>query len=147
MLYDQDKLAGGMMRTQIPKFRLPESVLDEEYGNYILGLEPELRLGAAHRQPGKRSLAVRRLRRGVRQLRRAGAGAISKFPDATKQRANIHIGIDLACRASRSATSTKSASRVIVLGGGNTAMDCCRTSRRLGGEDVHVVVRSGFEER
>jgi ferredoxin len=36
--------------------------------------------------------------------------------------------------------------RVIVLGGGNTAMDCCRTARRLGGEDVKVIVRSGFEE-
>ena len=35
---------------------------------------------------------------------------------------------------------------MIVLGGGNTAMDCCRTSRRLGGESVQVVVRSGFEE-
>ena len=33
-----------------------------------------------------------------------------------------------------------------MLGGGNTAMDCCRSSRRLGGEDVKVVVRSGFEE-
>src|SRR5206468_12803489 len=36
--------------------------------------------------------------------------------------------------------------RVIVLGGGNTAMDCCRSARRLGGEEVKVVVRSGFEE-
>jgi formate dehydrogenase (NADP+) beta subunit len=36
--------------------------------------------------------------------------------------------------------------RVIVLGGGNTAMDCCRSARRLGGEDVKVIVRSGFEE-
>ena len=44
VLYDQDPQAGGMMRTQIPKFRLPETVLDEEVG-YILGLEPELRLG------------------------------------------------------------------------------------------------------
>ena len=44
VLYDQDKKAGGMMRTQIPKFRLPEAVLDEEVG-YITGLEPELRLG------------------------------------------------------------------------------------------------------
>jgi ferredoxin len=35
---------------------------------------------------------------------------------------------------------------VIVLGGGNTAMDCCRSSRRLGGEQVDVVVRSGFDE-
>ena len=40
--------------------------------------------------------------------------------------------------------TTKIGKRVIVLGGGNTAMDCCRTSRRLGGEKVQVVVRSGF---
>jgi NADPH-dependent glutamate synthase beta subunit-like oxidoreductase len=44
VLYDSDLAAGGMMRTQIPKFRLPESVLDEEV-DYILDLEPELRLG------------------------------------------------------------------------------------------------------
>ena len=44
MLYDGDATAGGMMRTQIPKFRLPETVLDEEV-DYILDLEPELRLG------------------------------------------------------------------------------------------------------
>src|SRR5882757_37305 len=44
VLYDQDKDAGGMMRTQIPKFRLPETVLDEEV-DYILDLKPELRLG------------------------------------------------------------------------------------------------------
>ena len=41
---------------------------------------------------------------------------------------------------------TKIGKRVIVLGGGNTAMDCCRSARRLGGEDVKVIVRSGFEE-
>jgi NADPH-dependent glutamate synthase beta subunit-like oxidoreductase len=41
---------------------------------------------------------------------------------------------------------TKIGKRVIVLGGGNTAMDCCRSSRRLGGDDVKVIVRSGFEE-
>src|SRR5262245_60358095 len=44
VLIDQDPKAGGMMRTQIPKFRLPETVLDEEV-DYILGLQPELRLG------------------------------------------------------------------------------------------------------
>src|ERR1700726_1394918 len=42
--FDGDASAGGMMRTQIPKFRLPETVLDEEV-NYILDLKPELRLG------------------------------------------------------------------------------------------------------
>src|SRR2546430_10159299 len=40
----------------------------------------------------------------------------------------------------------KTGKRVIVLGGANAAMDCCRTSRRLGGDDVKVIVRSGFDE-
>src|SRR5882724_11028764 len=44
VLYDGDASAGGMMRTQIPKFRLPETVLNEEV-NYILDLQPQLRLG------------------------------------------------------------------------------------------------------
>jgi ferredoxin len=58
---------------------------------------------------------------------------------------NIHIGIDWLASVWFGHTS-KVGRRVIVLGGGNTAMDCCRTSRRLGGQDVKVIVRSGFEE-
>jgi formate dehydrogenase beta subunit len=58
---------------------------------------------------------------------------------------HIHLGIDwLANVAFGHVTSISK--RVIVLGGGNTAMDCCRSARRLGGEDVKVIVRSGFEE-
>jgi formate dehydrogenase beta subunit len=57
----------------------------------------------------------------------------------------IHLGIDwLASVAFGHVTSISK--RVIVLGGGNTAMDCCRSARRLGGEDVKVIVRSGFEQ-
>ena len=67
------------------------------------------------------------------------------IPGRKEAGANIHIGIDwLSCVSFGHTTSI--GKRVIVLGGGNTAMDCCRTSRRLGGEDVNVIVRSGFEE-
>src|SRR5207237_3009247 len=58
---------------------------------------------------------------------------------------NLHTGIGWLSAVSFGHTS-KIGKRVIVLGGGNTAMDCCRTSKRLGGEDVKVIVRSGFEE-
>jgi ferredoxin len=58
---------------------------------------------------------------------------------------NIHIGIDWLASVSFGHTS-KIGKKVIVLGGGNTAMDCCRTSKRIGGEDVKVIVRSGFDE-
>src|SRR5204863_2460189 len=67
------------------------------------------------------------------------------LPGRQEASARIHIGIDWLSSVSFGHT-TKIGKRVIVLGGGNTAMDCCRTSRRLGGDDVKVVVRSGFEE-
>src|SRR5436190_1229160 len=68
-----------------------------------------------------------------------------EIPGRAEGAANIHIGIDWLSSVSFGHIS-KIGKRVIVLGGGNTAMDCCRSSRRLGGEDVKVVVRSGFEE-
>jgi formate dehydrogenase (NADP+) beta subunit len=67
------------------------------------------------------------------------------IPGREEAAANIHIGIDWLSSVSFGHID-RIGKRVIVLGGGNTAMDCCRTSRRLGGEEVKVVVRSGFEE-
>ena len=141
VLYDGDKSAGGMMRTQIPKFRLPETVLDEEVG-YILGLEPELKLG-------EKIDSLKNLLAQDYDAIFVGCGAPRgrelEIPGREEAKANIHIGIDWLSSVSFGHT-TSIGKRVIVLGGGNTAMDCCRTSRRLGGEQVHVVVRSGFEE-
>jgi NADPH-dependent glutamate synthase beta subunit-like oxidoreductase len=138
VLYDSDAAAGGMMRTQIPKFRLPETVLDEEV-NYILDLEPELRLG-------QKIDSLKALLAKDYDAIFVGCGAPRgrelDIPGRKEAGANIHIGIDWLSSVSFGHT-TKIGKRVIVLGGGNTAMDCCRTSRRLG---VTVVVRSGFEE-
>jgi NADPH-dependent glutamate synthase beta subunit-like oxidoreductase len=141
VIYDGDPFAGGMMRTQIPKFRLPERVLDEECG-YILGLEPETRFG----QKVESLKAV--LAEGYDAVF-VGCGAPRgrdlDIPGRKEAAEHIHIGIDWLASVSFGHT-TRIGKRVIVLGGGNTAMDCCRTSRRLGGEDVQVVVRSGFAE-
>jgi NADPH-dependent glutamate synthase beta subunit-like oxidoreductase len=141
VIYDQDKLAGGMMRTQIPKFRLPERVLDEEC-NYILDLEPELKLG-------QRIDSLKALLSDNYDAIFVGCGAPRgrdlDIPGRKEAAANIHIGIDWLSSVSFGHVE-RIGRRVIVLGGGNTAMDCCRTSRRLGGEEVQVVVRSGFEE-
>jgi NADPH-dependent glutamate synthase beta subunit-like oxidoreductase len=75
----------------------------------------------------------------------APRGRELEIPGRKEGAENIHIGIDWLSSVSFGHT-TSIGKRVIVLGGGNTAMDCCRTSRRLGGEEVKVVVRSGFEE-
>ncbi|MGN6516949.1 MAG: FAD-dependent oxidoreductase, partial [Rhizomicrobium sp.] len=140
-IYDADPFAGGMMRTQIPKFRLPESVLDEEC-NYILDLKPETKFGT-------RIESMKALLAEGYDAVFVGSGAPRgrelDIPGRKEAAANIHIGIDWLSSVSFGHT-TSIGKRVIVLGGGNTAMDCCRTSRRLGGDEVKVVVRSGFEE-
>ena len=79
-----------MIRTQIPKFRLPESVIDEEVG-YVLDLGVDFRAG--QRIDSMKALLGRRLRRGVRRQRRA-ARARPRHPRTQEAAANIHIGID-----------------------------------------------------
>jgi formate dehydrogenase (NADP+) beta subunit len=141
VLYDGDRLAGGMIRTQIPRFRLPESIIDEEVG-YVTGMGVELRLG--QRVDSLKAL----LSEGYDAIfigTGAPRGRDLDIPGRQEAAANIHIGIDWLSSVSFGHI-TRIGKRVIVLGGGNTAMDCCRSSKRLGGEDVTVVVRSGFEE-
>jgi formate dehydrogenase beta subunit len=141
VVFDGDPRAGGMMRTQIPKFRLPESVIDEEVG-YILDLGVEFR-------GGERIDSMKALLAQGYDAVFVGSGAPRgrelDVPGRREAAANVHIGIDWLASVSFGHT-TRIGKRVVVLGGGNTAMDCCRSSRRLGGDDVQVVVRSGFEE-
>ena len=140
-VFDSDRLAGGMIRSQIPKFRLPETVIDEEVG-YILDLGVDFRSG--HRIDSLRAL----LGEGFDAVfigSGAPRGRDLDIPGRRQAAGNIHIGIDWLSSVAFGHV-TKIGRRVIVLGGGNTAMDCCRSSRRLGGEDVKVIVRSGFEE-
>jgi len=140
-IFDQDALPGGMMRTQIPKFRLPDAVLDEECG-YILDLGIEF-VG------GKRIDSLKALLAEGWDAVFVGCGAPRgrdlAIPGRREATQHIHIGIDWLASISFGHIH-KIGKRVVVLGGGNTAMDCCRSARRLGGEDVKVVVRSGFEE-
>ncbi len=141
VIYDGDTRAGGMIRSQIPKFRLPEEVIDEEVG-FITAMGPEMRLG-------QRVDSLKSLLEEDYDAIFVGSGAPRgrdlDLPGRQEGAANIHIGIDWLSSVSFGHI-TKIGRRVIVLGGGNTAMDCCRSSRRLGGEDVKVIVRSGFEE-
>ena len=139
-IFDQDPRAGGMIWSQIPRFRLPLEVIDEEVG-YILDL------GVSFLQ--RKITSMKELMGEGYEALFIGSGAPRgrelDLPGRKDGAKNIHIGIDWLSSVSFGHTS-KIGKRVIVLGGGNTAMDCCRTSKRLGGEDVKVIVRSGFEE-
>ncbi len=138
---DGARQGGGMIRSQIPKFRLPEAVIDEEVG-YILGMGVETRFGV-----WVNSLKEILVEGYDAVFVGTGAprGREANLPGRQEAAAHIHIGIDWLASVAFGHV-TKISKRVIVLGGGNTAMDCCRSSKRLGGEDVRVVVRSGFDE-
>src|SRR5437870_2383985 len=139
-VFDQDPRAGGMIWSQIPRFRLPLEVIDEEV-NYILDL------GVSFKQ--RKITSMKEVMGEGYDAIFVGSGAPRgrdlDIPGRKEGAANIHIGIDWLSSVSFGHT-TKIGKRVIVLGGGNTAMDCCRTSKRIGGDDVKVIVRSGFDE-
>jgi NADPH-dependent glutamate synthase beta subunit-like oxidoreductase/ferredoxin len=140
-VFEGEQKAGGFMWTQIPRFRLPETVIDEETG-YIFSLGVDFR--GNHRIDSMKSLMA-----DPWDAIFVGCGAPRgrdlEVPGRTEAAANIHIGIEWLASVSFGHV-TKVGKRVIVLGGGNTAMDCCRSARRLGADSVKVVVRSGFEE-
>ena len=141
VIFDGDDRPGGMIRSQIPKFRLPEEIIDEEIG-YVMDLGVEFR-GGVWVDSMKEFLAhdFDAIFVGTGAPR----GREIDIPGRQEAAAHIRIGIDWLSSVSFGHTDSIG-KRVIVLGGGNTAMDCCRSSMRLGGEEVTVIVRSGFEE-
>ncbi|MBS1219191.1 MAG: glutamate synthase small subunit, partial [Proteobacteria bacterium] len=141
-IYEADPKAGGFMRSQVPRFRLPEAVIDEEVG-YITGI------GNIQVRTGERVDSLKKILAQNYDAVFVGTGAPRgrdlDVPGRAEAARNIHIGIDWLASVSFGHIE-KIGRRVIVLGGGNTAMDCCRSAKRLGGEDVKVIVRSGYEE-
>jgi formate dehydrogenase beta subunit len=139
-IFEQNAVAGGLMRTNIPAFRLPETVLNEEIG-YIVNMGADLRLNSP----------VESLKE---LLRSGGFDAIFIGSGAPKGKElnlpgrhgteRIHIGIAW-LESVAFAHTDKIGERVLIIGVGNTAMDCCRTSLRLGAKDVKVMARKPRE--
>jgi len=139
-MFEKEPMGGGMMRSQIPAFRLPVEVLDEEV-DLILNMGVQCHFGeevTSMKDMLDQDFDAYFLGAGAprgRDLELLGREEASE---------HISIGIDwLSSVAFEHTTSIEG--KVIVMGGGNTAMDCCRTSQRLGAASVSVVVRSAFE--
>jgi NADPH-dependent glutamate synthase beta subunit-like oxidoreductase len=141
-LYDEQIAGGGFMRSQIPSFRLPEEVLNEEV-NYILDM-------GVHTHFNTYVSSMKEILDKKYDAVFVGTGAprgkdLPKLPGRWDAPDHVHIGINWLASVAFGHIE-KIGKKVIVVGGGNTAMDCCRTARRLGGTDVKVVVRSPFED-
>src|SRR6266478_5584708 len=136
-VFEQYREPGGLMRSNIPSFRLPQTVLDEEIG-MITQMGVDLRLN--HPINSLREL----LASGGFDAVFVGSGAPKgkelKLPGREAGAANIHIGITW-LESVAFGHLDKIGERVLIIGVGNTAMDCCRSSLRLGARSVKVMAR------
>ncbi|MGB5352692.1 MAG: FAD-dependent oxidoreductase [Woeseia sp.] len=127
---------GGLMRTNIPRFRLPPKVLDEEIDN-IINMGATLKLN--HRIDSLKTMLTKDGFDAVFVGTGAPRGKELELPGRHDTK-NIHIGIDwLESVAFEHIEAI--GEKVLIIGVGNTAMDCCRTSLRLGAKDVKVMAR------
>jgi NADPH-dependent glutamate synthase beta subunit-like oxidoreductase len=126
---------GGLMRTNIPAFRLPVQVLDEEIDN-IIRMGVELRLSTP--VPSMRALLAADFS-AVFVGSGAPRGKNLELP-GRYETDRIHVGIDWLGSIAFGHTDSVG-DRVLIIGVGNTAMDCCRSSLRLGARDVKVIAR------
>jgi NADPH-dependent glutamate synthase beta subunit-like oxidoreductase len=135
-IFEQYAVPGGLMRTNIPAFRLPERVLDEEIG-YIIGMGADLKLNS----PISSLRAL--LDDGGYDAVFVGTGAPrGKELDLPGRHDSERVHIGIAWLESVAfGHLERIGERVLIIGVGNTAMDCCRSSLRLGAKSVKVMAR------
>jgi formate dehydrogenase beta subunit len=135
-IFEQFAVPGGLMRTNIPAFRLPAKVLDEEIG-YIVGMGADLRLNSPIKSMKK--LLDSEEFDAVFVGSGAPKGKELDLP-GRKDTDRIHIGITW-LESVAFGHIDKIGEKVLIIGVGNTAMDCCRSSLRLGAKNVKVMAR------
>ncbi len=135
-IYEQHAQPGGLMRINIPSFRLPASVLDEECG-YIIDMGANMRYGT-------KVQSLKGLLDEGYDAVYVGSGAPKgkelDIPGRWDAPSQVHIGIEWLANV-HFGHLTSIGKRVLIIGVGNTAMDCCRTAKRVGATDVTVVAR------
>jgi len=137
-IYEKNHEPGGLMRINIPSFRLPASVLDDECGT-IIDMGADMRYGTS-------VTSLKTLLDEGYDAVFVGSGAPTgkelDIPGRHDAPGQVHLGIEWLANVHFKHVE-RIEPRVIIIGVGNTAMDCCRTAKRLGANDVKVVARRG----
>jgi NADPH-dependent glutamate synthase beta subunit-like oxidoreductase/ferredoxin len=140
-LYDDQAAAGGFIRSQVPSFRLPQKVLDEEVNRILdMGVTPHFNTYISSMKD-----FLEKEYDAIFIGTGAPRGRDLDLPGRQEGAAAIHIGIQWLA-AVQYGHRKKAGTTTLVIGGGNTAMDCCRTARRLGGEKVKIIIRGTREQ-
>ncbi len=140
-IYEKNDQAGGAMRYAVPMFRLPPEVLDEE-------IDAVLNLGVEIQYNTPVSSLKQLLSDGYDAVFVGSGAPIGRdltIPGREQADGSVHVGLEWLANVAFEHI-TKINSRVLVIGGGNTAMDCCRTARRIGGNQVKVVAPESYEQ-
>ena len=135
-IFEALDMTGGLMRTNIPQFRLPPEVLNEEI-QYILDMGADLKLN--HRINSFKEFKENNSFDAIFVGTGAPKGKELKLPGRYDSN-NVHIGIEWLESVAFEHVD-KIGKNVLIIGVGNTAMDCCRTSLRLGAKNVKVMAR------
>src|SRR5688572_20457159 len=134
-IYEKLDRPGGLMRVNIPSFRLPANVLDEEIAMIV-----DMGVNMRYSSPVTSMRAL--LAEGYDAVFVGSGAPKGKELDLPGRRDSdtIHIGIEWLANVHFGHVE-RIGERVLIIGVGNTAMDCCRTSKRLGGTDIKVIAR------
>ncbi|MCA0377363.1 MAG: FAD-dependent oxidoreductase [Gemmatimonadetes bacterium] len=137
-IFEKNAQPGGLMRINIPSFRLPVQVLDEECG-YVIDMGATMRYGTE-------VTSLKALLDDGYDAVYIGSGAPKgkelDIPGRWDAPSQVHLGIEWLANVHFQHIESIG-KRVVIIGVGNTAMDCCRTAKRLGATDVKVVARRG----
>lgn len=142
VIYEKLEVVGGMMRVGIPEYRLPREVIDFEY-SYLEDLGVKFRMGV---EVGK-DISFESLQQDFDAVIIANGAHLGGMPPVTGADAEgVMHAVDYLKEISLTHASKAAGKNIAVIGGGDVAMDCARSSWRIGADEVSLISLESLEQ-